>query len=151
MKVILDSLRNTFAQMASSKKVVTALSTLVVAILAVLILPTAQKYGLPINEETIVWIVGGIFGTGTATIVGQGLKEHGKEGALIDAISDDPEAPTTQTLQARGLLGLSQDTLITLGVQAFLSQIKGPNKRGKIRDVAYKLFQQIRLAYPEFD
>ena len=153
MRNLLTILGATFRQLAASKKVVTAVSTLVTAALAVVLLPAAQKYGLPVSEDTIAYIVAGIFGTGGAAVLGQGLQDKGKEAALIDAIADDPDTPTVPALAARGLLGFSNDTLITLGVQAFLGQIKGPNKQGKIRKTAAEITKQCLIAYaddPEF-
>ena len=140
-------LANTLRQLLASKKVVTLFATLVVAIAAMFILPVAQKYGLPITEGMIQSAVFSIFGLGGLTIAGQGLKERGKEAALINAISADPRTDTTATLAQQGLLGFGSDIALQIGVSAILSQIKGPNKRGKIRATAAEVTKQSLIAY----
>lgn len=147
------TLRSTLLQLAASKKVVTSATTLVTAVLCALLLPLAQSKGLPLTEEMVTNIVLGVLGLGGATVVGQGLQDKGKDAAVIEAISADPTVPTTHGLRAAGLLGFSNDTLITLGAQGLVGSIKNEKARGKVRAVAAQVTKESLIAYgydPEF-
>lgn len=150
---LIEALRGTLRDLLNSKKVVTALVTVIVTALAGFLLPIARKYGLPIDESTITEFVLGVLGIGGVTLVGQGLADHGKEAAKIDAANP---ALQGQPVMAQGLgdfLSGGGDLVISLGIQALLTQIKGPNKKGKIRSTAAEATKQMLLAYrddPEY-
>ena len=111
------------SELLKSKKVKLALVTGLAAGLA--------KY-FDVDPEVMLALVG----TGVAAILGQGMADLGKNAGR----------PTDAAATAQSLLGVNDDLLITLGVQALLAKL-GPSTAARFRAVALKVYRHIRLTY----